>query len=50
MITGGDGLDHVARARMATSGRRHTVDLVRSEMAWPVRAHIEFTIRNEKAL
>ena len=25
------------------------IDLVRSEMAWPVRAHIEFTITNDRA-
>ena len=25
------------------------IDLVRSEMAWPVRAHIEFTIHNNRA-
>ncbi len=28
---------------------RVTVDLVRSEMAWPVRAHIEFEIDNDQA-
>ncbi len=28
---------------------RVTIDLVRSEMAWPVRAHIEFEILNDRA-
>lgn len=30
-------------------GREVAFDLVRSEMAWPVRAHVEFTIHNNRA-
>ena len=27
----------------------HVIDVVRSEMAWPVRGHIEFAVRNDRA-
>ena len=33
----------------ADPGMPKVIDLVRSEMAWPVRAHIEFTVHNNHA-
>lgn len=37
------------KADNANPGMPKVIDLVRSEMAWPVRAHIEFTVHNNRA-
>jgi len=38
------------KAQNSDPGETIIVDLVRSEMAWPVRAHIELTIHNDRVL
>jgi hypothetical protein len=43
------GTEFVAPRMPGDAGQRVTLDLVRSEMAWPVRAHIEFEIFNDQA-
>jgi hypothetical protein len=37
------------KANNADPGVPKVIDLVRSEMAWPVRAHIEFMVHNNHA-
>jgi hypothetical protein len=37
------------KGRHTEPGVTQVIDLVRSEMAWPVRAHIELTVHNDRA-
>lgn len=36
------------KANNSDPGETKVIDMVRSEMAWPVRSHIEFTIHNDR--